>query len=107
MPVLSYMQEQYTKDISTTEVAGMMAMSVPHFCRLFKKTVGCSFHEYLRSIRIAEAIKLLITTDNNISQIASKVGYDNPGCFIRVFRKQTGLPPLQYKNSQIFSPPHY
>ena len=106
LPALSFIQEQYTKDISTTEMAGIMSMSVPHFCRLFKRTVGCSFRGYLRSLRIAEAINLLFTTDYNISQIASQVGYEDPNFFIRVFRKQTGLSPLQYKNSQIFPPSH-
>jgi len=105
LPALSYIREQYTKDISTTEMAGMLAMSVSQFCHLFKKTTGYCFHDYLRSLRIAEAINLLLTMDYNINQIASQVGYEDPNFFIRVFKKHTGLPPLQYKNSRIL-PPH-
>jgi AraC-like DNA-binding protein len=97
-PVFNMIQEQYMKNFSTTKMAKMAAMSVPHFCRLFKKITGCGFRGYLQSLRISEAIKLLLSTDFNITQIASLVGYSDVNFFIRIFKNQTGLPPLQYKN---------
>jgi AraC-like DNA-binding protein len=100
VPIFHYIQENYMKDISTTAMAKMAAMSVPHFCRLFKKLTKYSFHIYLQKLRVTEAIKLLLSTDYNITQITSLVGYGDVNFFIRIFKKQVGLAPLQYRNKQ-------
>jgi YesN/AraC family two-component response regulator len=95
--VFQYIQENFTEDISTADMAGILVMSVPHFCRSFKKIAGCSFHNYLRSFRVSEATKYLLSTDLNITQIASMVGYEDVNFFIRVFKKQTGMSPMRYR----------
>ncbi|MCL2879959.1 MAG: AraC family transcriptional regulator [Treponema sp.] len=96
-PVLDLIKEQYNKKITTNEMADRMHMSVYHFCRLFKKLTGYSFHNYLRSRRIDEAIKLLLSGDDSVKQIASKAGYDNENFFIRVFKNEIGMPPDKYR----------
>ena len=95
--VFDIIQKQFQTNILTAEMADMMAMSRSHFCSLFKKITGCGFRKYLQSQRIIEAVKLLLSTENNVSQVAALVGYDDVNFFIRAFRKQIGMSPLQYK----------
>jgi AraC-like DNA-binding protein len=102
-PVFDFIQKNYNKDISTAEIAALMAISEPYFCSLFKKMTGYSFRKYVQNFRITESIKLLFTTDNNINEIASLVGYPNANFFVRAFKEQTGLPPLQYKKKYVES----
>ncbi|MDR0474797.1 MAG: AraC family transcriptional regulator [Treponema sp.] len=96
-PIFRILREQYSKKITTNEIADKMAMSIPHFCRLFKRLTGNSFQNYLQSLRITEAIKLILSTDNSIKEIASIVGFNDVNFFVRVFKKQIGIPPFQYK----------
>jgi YesN/AraC family two-component response regulator len=98
IPVFQHIHEKYNEDISTSFMADMVNMSMSHFCHLFKKATGDSFHIYLQKFRVTEAIKLLLSTDYNITQITSFVGYNDVNFFIRAFKKQVGLPPLQYRN---------
>ncbi|MOA49378.1 HTH-type transcriptional regulator YesS [compost metagenome] len=58
--------------------------------------MNISFIEYLTQLRVAKAQELLETTDLLVNEIAEQVGY-NPKNFIRVFKKQVGLPPGQYR----------
>ena len=53
--------------------------------------------QYIISLRIANAQRLLGTMDYNVTEIASIVGYDNPLYFSRLFKKQTGLSPSEYR----------
>jgi AraC-like DNA-binding protein len=98
IPVFQYIQEKYNDAVSTADMADMVNMSVSHFCHLFKKATGSSFHVYLQKFRITEAIKLLLSTDYNITQVTSFVGYNDVNFFIRIFKQHVGLPPLQYRN---------
>ena len=104
-PALNYIWEHYKENITTNELAEKVNISTPHFCRIFKKLTGYSFHFYLRSLRSVEATRLLLTTDNSIGQIASLVGYNDVNFFIRIFKKQSGIPPLQYKKKYAASLP--
>ena len=61
------------------------------------KAVGTTPMKYILSIRIRNAQALLETTDYNISNIASMVGYENAFYFSRLFKKQKGLSPAAYR----------
>jgi len=104
-PVIDFIKDQYAKKITTKEMADKMYMSVYHFCRLFKKLTGYSFHNYLRSVRIVEAIKLLLSKDLSVKEIAFMVGYNDVNFFVRVFKKETGMPPDKYRKKFAPSPP--
>ena len=74
-------------------------MSVSWFLRNFKQILKKSPMQYLLSIRINNAAVLLETTDYNINEISTIVGYDNPLYFSRLFRKQKGLSPSDYRKA--------
>ena len=56
--------------------------------------------QYILSIRIANAQNLLETTAYTVSEIAAIVGYDNPLYFSRLFKKQLGMSPTEYRKRQ-------
>ena len=72
-------------------------MSVSWFMRNFKQVTNQSPMQYILSIRIANAVSLLETTDYNVTEISTIVGYDNPLYFSRIFRKQKGISPTEYR----------
>ena len=93
-----YFNENYHKDISIEEYAASRHVSTCWFIRSFKHYTGMTPMQYVLSIRIANAQNLLETTGYTISEIAAIVGYDNPLYFSRIFKKQKGLSPKEYRH---------
>ncbi|MDE6852350.1 MAG: AraC family transcriptional regulator [Lachnospiraceae bacterium] len=94
-----YFNDCYNSDINIEEYAQSKGMSVSWFIRNFKKYTGTTPMQYIVSIRIANAQSLLETTDYSINEIARIVGYDNPLYFSRLFHKQKGFSPSQYRKN--------
>ncbi len=79
------------------EVAAMVNLSPSHFSVVFGRETGESFKDYLTRVRIERAKELLRTTNMKCSEVAYQSGYNDPHYFSYVFRKNTGLPPQQYR----------
>jgi len=94
--VTDYMASHYKLDISLDQCAQICNITPQYLSKLFKRTMDISFIEYLTQVRVAKAKELLEATDLMVNEIAEQVGY-NPKNFIRVFKKQVGLPPGQYR----------
>ena len=82
-PVIDYMEQHIETELSVAAAAKIACMSYYHFCRLF--------------IRIRRAEKLLITTDRTITNIAFETGFGSVAYFNRVFKKETGQAPANYR----------
>ena len=95
-PVIDYMEQHIETELSVAAAAKIACMSYYHFCRLFKKVIGKTFVEYQNFIRIRRAEKLLITTDR-ITNIAFETGFGSVAYFNRVFKKETGQAPANYR----------
>lgn len=95
--IATYLNNNYMSDIGLEVVARKFFVSSAHLSRLFKKITGFSFIEYLQSIRIKEAEKLLAEKKLSISEISEKVGYQNITSFGRVFKSINGISPMQYR----------
>lgn len=93
-----YFHENYNTSISIEEYATEHHMSVSWFIRNFKEYTNSTPAQYLLSLRISNAQSLLESTSYNISEIADIVGYDNPLYFSRLFRKQCGMSPSEFRN---------
>ena len=92
-----YFHENYNKTINIEEYAVSHHMSVSWFIHSFKEYTDSTPTQYILSLRISNAQTLLRSTDYNITEIASIVGYDNPLYFSRIFRKQNGLSPSDFR----------
>lgn len=94
-----YFNEHYNEDISIEEYAQSRGMSVSWFLRNFKQMTTKSPMQYILTIRINNAVSMLETTDYNVTEISTIVGYDNPLYFSRIFKKQKGVSPSEYRKS--------
>ena len=94
---VKYFHQNYNKQISIKEFALSRHMSISWFIRSFKEYTHSTPAQYLLALRISNAQTLLASTDYNISEIAEIVGYDNPLYFSRLFKKQCGLSPTDFR----------
>lgn len=92
-----YFHANYHKPISIEDFAASYHMSISWFIRNFKEYTGSTPAQYLLSLRISNAQTLLESTSYNITEIANIVGYDNPLYFSRIFKKQIGMSPSEFR----------
>jgi two-component system response regulator YesN len=96
---LNYIREHFNENLSLESVSQQIFISPYYLSHLFREELGITFLEYLTRIRIEEAKRLLKDRNITINAIASDVGYDDPGYFSKVFKKNTGLSPNQYRRN--------
>ena len=92
-----YFNDKYNTAISVEDYAASRGMSISWFIRSFKQYTGTTPMQYIVSLRITNAQILLETTKYNVSEVGRLVGYDNPLYFSRIFRKQKGMSPKEYR----------
>ena len=91
----------YNQDISLKKIAEAVGINPYYLSHLFRKEMGISFLEYLTSVRISIAKKLLKQTTLSIIQICLEVGYQDPSHFAKVFKKKEGIRPMEYRKSLV------
>ncbi|BBH22541.1 hypothetical protein Back11_38860 [Paenibacillus baekrokdamisoli] len=94
-----YVRHHFRKPLKLKQVAQELYIQPAYLGQLFKKTVGMSFLDYVHSIRIAEAQKLLRRTDLKVANVARSVGYVDPELFASKFKQFTNTLPSQYKKA--------
>lgn len=95
--VKRYITLHIGEELSREDIASYVYLNPDYLTRLFKKETGQTITEYIQSERIESTKKLMETTSLSVSKIAEKMGYSNFSHFARMFRKNTGLSPLEYK----------
>lgn len=95
--IIKYVENNYRNKISIHDISNELSLSQSHFMRLFKNTMGTSFINYLNEYRLTMASKLLISSDAAIIQIAAEVGFENLSYFNRLFKKQFGVSPREFR----------
>lgn len=94
---IQYFNDNYNTEINIEEYAASRGMSVSWFIRSFKQYANTTPMQYIVSIRVTNAQMLLETTNYNVTEIGNIVGYDNPLYFSRIFKKQKGVSPSEYR----------
>lgn len=94
---LNYFQEHYHMDISIEGYAASRGMSTSWFIRSFKAFTGVTPMHYILALRIANAQNLLAHTDYTVAEISRIVGYEDQLYFSRLFKKQNGVSPSQFR----------
>jgi len=100
--IIAYMKERLDQDISLQELADVVRLSRFHFCSAFRVATGSTPHETLTQLRLDEACRLLISSNQSISEIALAVGFQTPSAFASRFRKVVGLTPRDFRRSRGF-----
>ncbi len=85
-------------ELSLIEVAAQVCLSASHFSVIFGQEAGRTFKEYLTEVRINKAKELLRMTSLRSADVAYQVGYNDPHYFSSVFKKNTGLTPMEFRS---------
>ena len=93
-----YVNTHYmSEDISLNSVAEYVNMNPSYFSSVFRKEKGITFVEYLTRVRLERAKELLLCSSLKISEIAYKVGYNDPQYFSHLFKKYNQCSPKDYR----------
>jgi two-component system, response regulator YesN len=94
-----YIEHHYADaELSLNQVAARANLSASHFSAVFSQETGQTFKEYLTEVRIKKAKELLRMTALRSADIAYQVGYNDPHYFSSVFKKHTGLSPIEFRS---------
>lgn len=96
--VVEYVNENYHLPICVEETAQKFSLSPFYFSKLFKEYQKINFVDFITEIRIKKAIELFANESLNIKEIAYQVGYRDANYFSRVFKKNMGMSPKDYRN---------
>jgi AraC-like DNA-binding protein len=97
LPVVSHIEANFDKPISMAEMAKRANLSTTHFNRRFQQILRMTPMQYLRTLRIQAAQRLLTTTSKSLVAIAAEVGYIDQSHLTRRFRQATGITPAAYR----------
>ena len=95
--VLHYVSEHFTQPLSLESTARALGVSRIHLSHIFSQQLHINFRQYINSLRIDMACRLLRGPESSISQVAWQCGYSNLRTFHRAFLTQMGMPPSQYR----------
>lgn len=95
--IAEFIDENYMKPITLTEISAKLQFSLPYICKRFKDDVGMTFNEYLQKKRIEQSCRLIANTDKKFSEISELVGYSDIKFFTQVFKKHLGMTPREFK----------
>ena len=94
---MAYIHEHYMEPIARKEIAAYVNLSARHLDRCFSDEIGITPMVYLNRFRLRHARRLLQSTTLSISEIAAAVGFSDSSYFCRVFRRDLGMAPSDYR----------
>lgn len=98
--IAAYLENHYAEDISLQDMAARFFLSREYISRRFKQEFGVNISDFLAGVRIEKAKLLLLNPQLRIAQVAEMVGYQDEKYFSKVFKKQEGQTPNEYRKEQ-------
>ena len=97
--VLEYLSLNYSQEIPLPALAELAHFSEPHLKRKFKDETGVTISQYITKMRCDKAADLLLSSDFPVQEISFYVGYPDNNYFVKIFKRQFGLTPTDYRKS--------
>ncbi len=94
--LLTYINENYHRDISLTDLGEEVGMTTAYLSILFKEEVGMSYVKYLTNLRMNRA-KIFLEQGYKVAEVSEMVGYNNYRYFCDIFKKNIGKTPSEYR----------
>ena len=101
--VFNFVKEEFKRQIPLEEIADLVSMTVPAFCRYFKKITGKTFTQFVNEYRLVHSAKLLHEKQISITDVCFESGFNNFSHFNKQFKKFTGKTPSTYRNELKFT----
>ncbi|WP_099203854.1 response regulator transcription factor [Scatolibacter rhodanostii] len=99
--ILDYVRRHYREPITIKEVADRFFVNAAYLGRMFQKTTGVGFKQYVKDLRFAEAKQILSQTDKRVYEIAGMVGFSDSNYFIAKFTQEMGISPTEYRKKRV------
>ena len=99
--IFKYVNQNFKNHITLEEIAELVSMTVPAFCRFFKKATNKTFTKFVNEIRIVHATKLLSESKMTITDVCFECGFNNFSHFNKLFNEFTGKSALKYRNEML------
>lgn len=99
--IIVYINENIEKKLSLKQIAAKQDINLYYLSHFFKKKTGISFQEYINIKRLERATKLLINTDNKVTDIVFKCGFSSTNYFNRIFKEKYNCTPTEYREENI------
>ncbi|GGG57481.1 AraC family transcriptional regulator [Croceivirga lutea] len=96
--VFNYVRDNFTEPIALEEISNLVSMTVPSFCRYFKKMTNKTFTQFVNEYRLVHASKLLAEQNMSITEVCFACGFNNFSHFNKSFKNFTGQNPSEYRN---------
>lgn len=96
--VFNFVKNNFKEDIPLDQIADMVSMTVPSFCRYFKKITNKTFTQFVNEYRLVHASKLLAEKPLSITEVCFECGFNNFSHFNKSFKAFTGQNPSEYRN---------
>src|SRR5215204_1561728 len=94
----AYIEKNFQDKITIDHLSSMLAISRRAFERRFKKATANTVNEYIQRVKMEAAKMSLESSRENVNEVMYKVGYNDTKAFRTIFKKITGLSPLEYRN---------
>lgn len=97
--VLQRIEDDLATDLSLGQLAALAGLSIPHFCRAFRQTLGCPPHAFIIRRRVERAKEYLRHSSMTVTDVALASGFSSSSHFSNAFRREVGSTPLGYRGS--------
>ncbi len=97
--IIDFIDENMDKDLKLKNIAKKFNYNEQYISRLFKSFADISLHQYILNQKIKQANYYLAETSFNIKDISLKLGYNDCHNFMKIYKKETGMTPSEYRNS--------
>ena len=101
--LLDYLNNEYQRKFSSNDIQQRFESNYAYLNRVFHRMTGHTILNYLNFVRVKKAAELIESTNINFSEIGYLVGIDDPYYFSKIYKKYTGVSPMQYKKASIMT----
>ena len=95
--IIDFSFKRYLTPLTLNQVAAVADMSIPTFCRFFKKNIKKTYFDFIQDLRISHACKLLTNTNKPVLEICYESGYNSWAHFSKQFKNVKQITPSQYR----------
>ncbi len=99
--VIEKIDDELTSDLPLGQLAALAGVSIPHFCRAFKQSIGCPPHAFIIRRRVERAKEYLRLSAMPITEVALLCGFSSSSHFANTFRRETGTTPQDFRSSSL------
>ena len=97
--ITEHLKSHFTEDISISDLAETFNLNPTYMSRVFKQQTGRTPTRFLTDLRVNAAKKLLSESPGlEIKEVAARIGFEDQGYFSRLFKKETGTSPLEFRD---------